>query len=257
DSKFGFTRSTWDEAVKTAVAAPNLNPLGLHFHLGSGIHETEPYEKAIDVILDYAAEIRGKFDFKLKMLSIGGGYAARYSPDALPPAIARYAEVITGRIQNRCAALELPLPKLIIEPGRSIVAEYGVALYRIGVIKEIPGIRTYVNIDGGMGDNIRQPLYGYAQEALVANRAAAPDTGNVTISGKYCEAGDVLIPDIRLPEMQAGDILAVAGSGAYAIPLASNYNASFRPAIVFIKEGEARLVRRRETLDDLTRRDIL
>jgi len=131
------------------------------------------------------------------------------------------------------------------------------ALYRVGVIKDIPGIRKYVCIDGGMGDNIRQPMYGARQEALIANRASAKETEKVTIAGKYCESGDVLINDIDMPEMKAGDILAVAGSGAYCVPMQSNYNASFRPAIVFVAGGKARLVRRREQLEDITRCDIV
>ena len=130
------------------------------------------------------------------------------------------------------------------------------ALYRVGVIKDIPGIRRYVCVDGGMGDNIRQPMYGARQEALVANKATSENTQTVTVSGKYCESGDILIQEIGLPEMQAGDLLALAGSGAYAVPMQSNYNASFRPAIVFVKDEQARLVRRRETLEDLLRCDI-
>jgi diaminopimelate decarboxylase len=143
----------------------------------------------------------------------------------------------------------------MIEPGRKIVAQAGVALYTVGVIKEIPGIRTYVSVDGGMGDNIRQPMYGSVQEALIAHQPTAKDTATVTITGKYCEAGDVLIKEIKLPELKAGDILAVAGSGAYCVPMSSNYNAMFRPAIVFVSNGKARVIRRRETLQDLTRRD--
>ena len=129
-------------------------------------------------------------------------------------------------------------------------------MYTVGVIKEISGIRTYVSVDGGMGDNIRYPMYGFRQEALIANRASAKDTDVVTISGKYCESGDILIKDIKLPEIKVGDILVEAGSGAYAVPMQMNYNAMFRPAIVFVKNGKARLVRRRETLQDLTRRDL-
>jgi diaminopimelate decarboxylase len=147
------------------------------------------------------------------------------------------------------------MPKLMIEPGRKIVAQAGVALYTVGVIKKIPGIRTYISVDGGMGDNIRQPMYGAVQEALIANRPMAKDTDMVTITGKYCEAGDILIKEIKLPRLKAGDILAVAGSGAYCVPMSSNYNAMFRPAIVFVKDGKARLVRRRETLEDLMRRE--
>jgi len=257
DSKFGFTRSTWDEAVATALAAPNLNVDGLHFHIGSGIFEMEPYEKAIEVVLEYAAVIKQRHHFEIRVLSIGGGFGVQYTLEEAPPSIATWAEVIANKITGQCRELELSLPRLIVEPGRAIVARAGVALYRVGVIKDIPNVRCYVCVDGGMGDNIRQPMYGARQEALVANRVAARETGKVTVAGKYCEQGDILIEEISLPAVKAGDILAVAGSGAYCIPLQSNYNASLRPAIVFVRDGKARLIRRRETPEDLTRHDVV
>ncbi len=256
DSKFGLTRSTWDEAVRLAVETPSLNPRGFHFHLGSGLFEFEPYLAAIDIVLDYTADVRRRFGFETQVLSIGGGYGVAYHPGDRPPSIADFAEAITTRLRQKCKDHNLPLPQLVIEPGRAIVAQYGIGLYTLGVIKEIPGVRTYVSVDGGMGDNIRYPLYGFAQEALLANKASSPNTKKVTISGKYCESGDVLIPEVDLPDPQAGDILAMAGSGAYAVPMASNYNGNYRPAVVFVKDGQARLVRVRETIEDLTARDI-
>jgi diaminopimelate decarboxylase len=255
DSKFGLPKADWDEAVKTALAANNLNVDGLHFHIGSGLFEYEPYLKSLDEALDYAAVIKQKYSFQTKILSIGGGFGAQYETGKEPPPIASFAEAIIGHFNRRCRELKLETPKLMIEPGRKIVAQAGIALYTVGVIKNIPGVRTYVSVDGGMGDNIRQPMYGAVQEALIANRPTAKDTATVTITGKYCEAGDVLIKQIKLPEPEAGDILALAGSGAYCVPMSSNYNAAFRPAIVFVKDGKARLIRRRETLEDLTRRD--
>jgi diaminopimelate decarboxylase len=247
DSKFGLPKADWDEAVTTALAAKNLNVDGLHFHIGSGLFEYEPYLKSLDVVLEYAAAIRDKYGFQTKLLSIA----------AVPPPVADFAEAIVNSFNARCRELKLETPQLMIEPGRKIVATAGVAIYTVGVIKNIPGIRTYVSVDGGMGDNIRQPMYGAVQEAILANRATAKDTNTVTISGKYCESGDVLIKEIELPEVKAGDILAVAGSGAYCVPLSSNYNAAFRPAIIFVRDGPARLIRRRETLEDLTRRDLI
>jgi diaminopimelate decarboxylase len=257
DSKFGLTRATWDEAVAIALSARNFNVDGLHFHVGSGLFEVEPYLKSIDVVLEYAAEIKRKHNFVTRVLSIGGGFGARYTLEAAPPSIAAFARAIVAKLTGKCRELKLKPPELIIEPGRAIVARAGVALYTVGVIKDIPGIRTYVCVDGGMGDNIRQPMYGARQEALVANRVSARDTKTVTIAGKYCESGDVLIKEISLPGLKAGDILAVAGSGAYCVPMSSNYNAAFRPAIVFVRDGKARLIRRRETLADLTRRDLV
>jgi diaminopimelate decarboxylase len=257
DSKFGLPKADWDEAVRTALAAKNLNVDGLHFHIGSGLFEYEPYLKSIDAVLEYAVAIKQKYGFQTKLLSIGGGFGAQYVVGAIPPPIADFAGAIIDRLTSRCRELKLDMPGLMIEPGRKIVATAGVAIYTVGVIKEIAGIRTYASVDGGMGDNIRQPMYGAVQEAIIANKATANNSKRVTISGKYCEAGDVLIKEIELPELKAGDILAVAGSGAYCVPMQSNYNANLRPAIIFVKDGKARLVRRRETLEDLTRRDAI
>jgi diaminopimelate decarboxylase len=256
DSKFGLTRSTWDEAMDIALASPNLNLNGLHFHIGSGIFETEPYLKSVDVVLDYAAAIKQKHNFETRTLSIGGGFGVQYTLEAEPPTISAFAESITDTIVNKCRELKLSLPRLLIEPGRAIAAQAGVALYRVGVIKDIPGIRRYASVDGGMGDNIRPALYGAWHEAVVANKVTEKEDGKVTISGKFCESGDILITDISLPPVTAGDIIAMAGCGAYCLPMASNYNASFRPAIVMVREGRARLIRRRETLEDLTRCDL-
>ena len=257
DSKFGFPRDTWDEAVARVLDTPNLNFDGLHFHLGSGIFEMEPYRKAIEVTLEYASRIKQQHNFEIRKLSIGGGYGIGYTVEEDPPPISAWAELISHEINSWCREYNITPPGLIIEPGRAIVGRAGIALYRVGVIKDVPGIRRFVCVDGGMGDNIRQPMYGARQVALVANRVTARDTRKVTIAGKYCESGDILIHDINMPDIQADDILTVAGSGAYAIPLQSNYNASFRPAIVFVRDGKARLVRRRETLEDLTRCDVI
>ncbi len=257
DSKFGLTRSTWDEAVATALVSPNLNVDGLHFHIGSGIFETEPYLKSIDVVLEYAATIKQKHSFEIRALSIGGGFGVQYTLEEEPPPISAYAEAIASRITNRCRELKLSLPKVIIEPGRAMVARAGVALYEAGVIKDIPGIRCYVSVDGGMGDNIRHALYGARHEAVLANKVTEKEAGKVTITGKFCESGDVLVTDIKLPQVASGDIIAIADCGAYCLPLASNYNASFRPAVVMVREGKARLIRRRETLEDLTRCDLV
>ena len=257
DSKFGFMQSVWDEAVSEAMAAPNLRLVGLDFHLGSGIFETEPYIKAIEVVLEFAAAMKKKHRFELKELDIGGGFGVQYVLEAEPPPVAAFAGLITTEMTRKCRELKLTPPRLIIEPGRGIVARSGVALYRVGAIKDIPGIRCYVTVDGGMSDNIRQPMYGARQVALVANRVSAKEVSKVTIAGKYCESGDILIKDIDMPGLTAGDILAVSGSGAYCIPMSSNYNAALRPAVVFVREGKARLVRRRETLADLTRRDLI
>ncbi len=258
DSKFGFPLVTAEEAIATAMSLPNLNLTGLHFHIGSLIYETEPYLQAIEYILNLAADMKRKKGFELSELDIGGGYAVQYNLDAPPaPPASFFAEALTKKVKKECKRHGLPLPKLFIEPGRSIVAKAGVALYTVGVVKDIHGVRTYVSVDGGMADNIRPALYGALQEALLANRVKAKEAGKFTIAGKFCESGDILIKDLPLARPEAGDILAVPDCGAYCIPQACNYNASFKSAIVMVKDGRARLIRRRETVEDLIRNDIV
>ena len=257
DSKFGFPLSLGEKALVTALSMPAVNLVGLHFHIGSQIAETEPYQQAVEFILDFAAEMKQKHGFELRELDVGGGVAIQYTLDSPVPPVSVYAEALTSAIISNCQKLELPLPRLIVEPGRSIVGQAGVALYEIGAIKEIPDVRCYVCVDGGMGDNIRPALYGAKLEAVVANRMRAKEGGKFTIAGKFCESGDILIRDISLPQPVSGDILAVAGCGAYSIPQSSNYNAFFLPAIILVKEGKARPIRRRETLEDLTRCDLV
>jgi len=257
DSKFGLSLASAEQAVAQAMAAPSLNLIGLHFHLGSQIGETEPYQEAIDLTLDFAAEMKQKYGFELQELNVGGGFAIQYSLDTPAPPISYYAEVITSTLVSKCQELKLALPHLIVEPGRAIVGQAGVALYTVGVAKDIPGIRCYVSVDGGMADNIRPALYGAKYEAVVANKMLDEETEKVTIAGKFCESGDILVKDISLPLVSAGDTIAIPDCGAYCLPMSSNYNASFKPAIALVKEGKARLIRRRETLADLTRCDVI
>ncbi len=257
DSKFGIPLASADEAVARAMSAPGLNLVGLQFHLGSQIFEVEPYREAIRVIMDLAAEMKTRHGFELKELDVGGGFAVQYTVDSPAPPIADYAEMITATVAEKCRQQSLELPKLIIEPGRSIVGRAGVALYRAGVVKEIPGIRCYVSVDGGMADNIRPALYDARYEAVVANRMNDKEKKKVTIAGKFCESGDILIKDIDLPEIAAGDILAVPDCGAYCLAMGSNYNVSLKPAIVMVSDGRARLIRRRETYEDLLRHDVV
>ncbi len=257
DTKFGFPMVQGGEAVASAMSMPELNLLGLHFPIGSGFFEVEPYQQAIDIILGFAAEMKRKNGFELRELGVGGGFAIQYVVGSPAPPISAYAQAIASSVTGRCQDLKLALPRLIIEPGRSVVGQAGVALYTAGVVKDIPGVRCYVSVDGGMADNIRHALYGAKHEAVVANRMSEDDAGKVTIAGKFCESGDVLIEDIALPPVAAGDIIAIPDCGAYCLPLGSNYNASLKPAVVLVKDGKARLIRRRETLDDLTRCDLV
>ena len=257
DSKFGFPLASGEEAMAQAMSAPNLNLVGLHFHIGSLIFGVEPYQESIELILNFAAEMKQKYGFELKELNIGGGFAIQYVLDSPAPPIAVYAEAIASKIIGKCQELHLALPQLIVEPGRAIVGRAGVALYKVGVVKDIPGVRCYVSVDGGIADNIRPALYGAKHEAVVANKTLEKEEGEVTIAGKFCESGDILVRDINLPPVSAGDIIAIPDSGAYCLSMASNYNASLKPAVILIKDGKARLIRRRETLEDLTKCDLV
>jgi len=259
ESKFGFPLATGqaEEAVNQASSASNLNLLGLHFHLGSQISEIQPFELAIELVLGFARQMSQKFGFHLGEFDIGGGFAVPYTVDSRVPAIADYAKAVTSKLAGLISGLEPSRPRLIIEPGRAIVAQAGVALYKVGAIKEIPGIKKYVCVDGGISDNIRPALYGARYEALVANKALEPERDTVTIAGKLCESGDTLVKDVNLAAVRPADIIAVAVCGAYSIPMSSNYNAMPRPAIVMVKEGRARLIRRRETYQDLMSLDSI
>ena len=258
DVKFGFSIESGEStiAIRQALSSTNLDLKGIHFHLGSPIFELEPYSEAIDTVLDYLAPFRSE-GLDLREFSTGGGFAIGYVRNEPPPPIGDYAEVITSMIKNKCDELGFDLPTLIIEPGRSIVGRAGVAIYTVGVIKEIPTVRTYVSLDGGMGDNIRPALYGSEYEAVVANKMNfSGDTKLVTLAGKYCESGDILIKDISLPTPEPGDLVAIPSSGAYCLAMSSNYNMNPRPAVLMVNSGNPRLIRKRETYQDLMALDL-
>ena len=258
DSKFGFPISSGqaEEAAAQAMSASGLNLIGLHAHLGSLIYEVEPYREAVKVMLRFAAELRDKFGFQLLELNLGGGFAVQYTWDRPAPPVAEYAAAIAATLLETSRELDLTPPLLVVEPGRAIVGRAGIALYRAGAIKDIPGVRKYVSLDGGMADNIRPALYEARYEAFVANKMGEEKAERITLAGKFCESGDILIRDIELPRIEPGDLIAVPVSGAYCLAMASNYNASLKPAVVLVKEGQARLIRRRETYEDLVRLDL-
>lgn len=258
DSKFGFPIQTGqaEDAVRRALAAPWLQLTGLHCHLGSPIFDVEPYREATDIVVGFAAEMAKRHGLRLEEYSPGGGFAVQYTRDQPAPGFDEYAEAIVLSLRDACEKHGLPLPRLIVEPGRSIVGRAGVALYTVGSTKEIPGVRRYVSVDGGMADNTRPAMYGARYEALVANKADAPAVAAVTIAGKYCESGDVLVRDVRLPDLAAGDVVAIPAAGAYCLAMASNYNMALKPAVVAVHDGRARVVRRRETYADLVRCDV-
>lgn len=256
DSKFGFPIATGqaEEAIWMALNRPHLDLVGLHCHLGSPIFEVEPYAQALEVVLEFIQYVEAMYHFNVRELSPGGGFAIQYVPETPPPNISEYAETITSYLKGWLGSREAPI--LVIEPGRSMVGRAGVALYTVGASKDVPGVRKFVSLDGGMGDNIRPAIYGSRYVAVVANRVSAPAEEKVTLAGKYCESGDLLIQDIDLPRLQAGELIAIPASGAYCLSMASNYNASLRPPILLLKDGKARLIRRRETFEDLMRCDV-
>ncbi|MBI4759210.1 MAG: diaminopimelate decarboxylase [Chloroflexi bacterium] len=255
DSKFGFPLQTGaaEEAVGQVLASPGLQLLGFHAHIGSQICELEPYRATMEALLAFAGRVRERFGFVPAEISPGGGWGIRYTREEQPPEIEAVAGAIADSLVEGVERLGLPRPRLVVEPGRAIVARAGVALYTVGSIKEVPGVRTYVAVDGGMADNIRPALYDARYEVVAANRVQTAPTQTVTVAGKYCESGDILARDVHLPRLEPGDLLAIPAAGAYCLPLASNYNLSLRPAVVMVKGGQARLVRRRECYEDLWR----
>lgn len=258
DSKFGLPIATGmaAEAVARALAAPGLNLVGLHAHLGSQITEMEPLALGIERLLDFAAAMREAHGWAMEELSPGGGLAVPYRTDDPAPAIEKYVRIIVDAVVHRCQARDLPLPRLVLEPGRSLIARAVVALYEVVAVKHIPGVRTFVAVDGGMGDNLRPALYDARYTALRADATKHAATETVTVVGRYCESGDVLLPDVHLPPLVPGALLAVPVAGAYTLSMASNYNLVERPSLVMVRDGEATVLQRRETVDDLIRRDV-
>jgi diaminopimelate decarboxylase len=258
DNKFGIPLpgGQADAAVRQALEMPGIELTGLHAHLGSPVFELDPYRQVVDVMLEFAASLHQKYGFRMREFSPGGGFAVGYTGEQAPPSPDDYAEAIVPPLLAACERHNLPNPRMFIEPGRSIVARAGVALYTVGGSKDVPGVRRFVSVDGGMADNIRPALYGSPYSALVANRMGDERRETVTVAGKYCESGDILLRDAELPLLEPGDVLAMPAAGAYALAMAGNYNASLRPAIVLVRDGEAHLIRRRETYEDLVRADV-
>jgi diaminopimelate decarboxylase len=249
DSKFGFGLEDGlaERAIAEVRSSRHLRLIGLHAHIGSQIFELEPYVSAIEAL----AELVGT-DWECRILNVGGGLGIAYTSADEPPPIGDYVDVKVRGVER----VFDPVPRILIEPGRSLVGNAGVTAYEIGTVKEIPSVRTYLSVNGGMSDNLRPMLYGSRYEAIVANRAAeAPDT-LATVAGMHCESGDILITDAMLASPVVGDILVTPATGAYGYSMASNYNGAPRPAVVFCRDGNARVVVRRETWDDLIGRDV-
>ncbi len=257
DSKFGLDISSGaaEEAVRLIAASPALALVGLHAHAGSQLLDTAPAAAVTTVLIEFAARLRERSGIDISELSPGGGWGVAYRPGDADQPIARQADAIAAALRAGIARHRLRPPRLIVEPGRAIVARAGVALYTAGPRKVVPGGRTFLAVDGGMGDNIRPALYTARYHAALAERMTTPAEETVCVVGRYCESGDTLVPAVDLPCVAPGEIVAVPVSGAYHLSMSSNYNLVPRPAVVFVAGGQAQLVRRRETLAELVALD--
>lgn len=258
DSKFGFTmREDFAfKCVKTALETPNIHLAGLHCHIGSQIFALHSFREAAVVMIDFIERIKNEYNYVIDELDLGGGLGIAYTTADKPSSIESLAQTVCGAVKDLCAERGLKLPRILVEPGRSIVANAGVTLYTVGILKTLPGIRKFVAIDGGMSDNIRTALYHSEYEPVIANKADQPRTEIVTLCGKHCESGDAVVIDMPIQTPEVGDIACVFGTGAYCSTMASNYNGQPRPGVVFVKDGQAKLVQRRETYADLLARDL-
>lgn len=258
DTKFGLSiRDMARPGIKLALELPHLQLHGLHAHIGSQILDTDAFKRAVEVFVDFLCSVREELGFACEQLDLGGGLGIRYQEDDRPPSIDELAAVMAGTLTAACEHKNLPVPELILEPGRSIVGEAGTTLYTIGAVKHIPGVRTYLSVDGGLSDNPRPVMYDALYRATIANKAAHEHSvEGLRVSGAHCET-DTLIPEIALQSPEPGDILAVFGTGAYNHSMASNYNRFCRPAMVLVADGRADLITRREELADLLRQDVM
>ncbi|ACB85485.1 diaminopimelate decarboxylase [Natranaerobius thermophilus] len=260
DSKFGFSLRQDDimKAVNFAIKSSYIDLQGLHCHIGSQINESKPYRLAAKTMMELLISIQKIYNYSISELDLGGGMGIKYRSDDSKLDIDSLMNEISQLILDMAKDSKIELPKLIFEPGRSIIGEAGVMLYRVGVIKEIPGIRNYVSVDGGMSDNIRPALYGAEYSAVVANKANYPHNNSYTVVGKICESGDVLLQNIDLVDnLTPGDLLTVFSCGAYTYSMSSNYNRLPKPAVVLVNQGQADLIVRRESLEDVIQNDLI
>lgn len=258
DSKFGFTmlNDFAFNCVKDALEAENVRLAGIHCHIGSQIFALHSFREAVEVMVAFMARVKDVYGYELDELDMGGGLGIAYLAEDKPSSIEDFAEYITSAVKDYCEQYGVALPRLLVEPGRSLVANAGLTLYTVGILKTLPNIRKYVAIDGGMSDNIRTALYHADYEPTIANKADQPRTEIVTLCGKHCESGDAVVIDMPLQTPELDDIVAVFGTGAYCSTMASNYNGQPRPAVVFVADGQARVVTRRETYEDIYHRDL-
>ena len=258
DSKFGFALETGEafDAVKEALSCENLSLAGLHCHIGSQIFDIAPFEEAAKVMLGFIAKIKTELGYEVPGLNLGGGFGIKYMDKDDPQPFEVFIERVSAVVKGECKKLGLTQPFMYIEPGRSIAAPAGLTLYTVGARKEIPNIRTYISVDGGMADSPRYILYKSEYEAIVANKANEERIEKVTIAGKCCESGDLIGENMSLQHAESGDIIAVCATGAYNYSMSSNYNRLQKPAVVFVNKGTSRIAVKRETLDDIIRNDV-
>ena len=235
----------------------NVNPDGIHCHIGSQIFDIDPFVKAAEVMMNFAGDLKDKLGLEIKKLNLGGGYGIMYTENDDPVPYDEYIKHVSEQVKATAKARGLNIPFILMEPGRSIVAPAGITLYTVCGIKDIKNVRKYISVDGGMGDNPRYILYESEYAALLANKANAPKTEKVTIAGKCCESGDLLAKDIDMPKAEVGDILAVLATGAYNYSMASNYNRIPRPAVVAVSDGKAKVIVKRESFEDIIANDVI
>jgi len=259
DQKFGFSLASGAaaEAARRIVALPSLDLVGLHCHIGSHIFDTHGFSLAAHRMVELLAAVRDEHGVELPELDLGGGHGIAYTAADDPMSTQEHADGLRAIVERECAAFGLAVPKVVVEPGRAVVGPTTVTLYEVGTVKELPGLRTYVSVDGGMSDNIRTALYDARYTAVLASRTSTAEPRNVTICGKHCESGDIVVHDVPLPgDVVPGDLVAVPASGAYHRSMASNYNHVPRPPVVAVRAGQARVIVRRETEDDLLALDV-
>ena len=255
-SKFGLPPEQAIEAIERARAA-GLDVAGLHVHIGSQLMDSRAALTTVEWVAAFAARCRDQLGWTLSVIDLGGGLGIQYVKGEAPPTIETFVGELTGHLAHQWAEHGLPVPELILEPGRSLVGRAGLTLYEVGTVKQVSDEITYVAVDGGMSDNPRPQLYGAAYSGLLANRADEEPAGTYVVCGKHCESGDIMIRDLPLPEPRRGDLLAVQATGGYTLAMASNYNSVPRPAAVLVSDGKARLIRTRESLDDLLAHEII
>ena len=257
DSKFGFDLQSGqaDEALAKVLENPRMQMKGLHAHIGSQIFELAGFEGVAKKLVEVAAHWQEKFNYQAAVINVGGGFGIRYVKDDTPLAPEEFVAAIIKAIKAEIKETNLAMPTIWIEPGRSIAGPAGYNLYTVGSRKDVPGLKPYVTVDGGMGDNIRPALYEAQYETVLANNPRAELVEHVRVAGKYCESGDILSQNQVLPATKPGDVLAMLDTGAYGYSMASNYNRNPRPAVVFVEKGTAQVVIKRETYDDLVHLD--